>query len=1211
MTREHANEHAPVADNSIYAIPNAASDASADAITAVTEFAQTGKGKAKDMPRLLHRISNHDKNNSEVQLLLPKIAKRMDGDLFLSCAAGFNYPSYFTIDAALEDASPAASAAALRAYLKSRSITELLDLDIDPGVLAKVQKVLPKALAQELPVLAEVPVEMQRKPNIMRWFIDSTPPAVAAVILVDNASDELAATLDAIDRWAWLDALKIGGGVWRAGNMRLLRATKNKHAQDRLDAILKNAPADPDQDTTDYQKGAGAELAGAVGGKVTTDSLLDLTARAGAIDHRPEREMKEKISGKPAGDVLQFVIAARIALAEALGLLLGAPDVATAHVLALFTTHYDFDERLSALRDDRLRAKIRKVTGRSVPPTAFFDQSILQLIHPGLVKDEALVQWTLESNDPRSYLFIAAGTPAGEKTGFAAVKRVKGLDWVYQLPVDADNGQLRRLAMLLQDKPKQHVELLLGDSKIEFDAERFTAQKPDATIYGAGDRARFDVATMIDGTPEEDILSRIGDLEPDERAAVIADPHALSSTLVRLTADNAARAVYLLEPTVSQLLGTKIGFSPRILGYLRTRPPSEVIAAASSPAMIRRAQEVFGQSPFLIFPILLDPASLARALDANPALLAWILTSAEPNQALSALSREPVRSRAAAAFEEDTNLFDRFPKYRHLLPEGKTGADAIGKAIKDPDAASAAKDFQQNKTHPTAEVDASGKATHDAAKSAHLWDALLALDDKADANAALALVRAYPKDQLALLSGAHSSAVRKLRALVYTAPQVALPDVTGAQLLSSPDGLGWLLGFEAPFVVLHLVAGSMPALRQLAALIDANRDDINGWIDGLPVGANLQPVERAVLDDLRPYIGNVAVLQRLFAVRFGVPMSAGFDTKRTRELWAVLRRLPPSQVNQGAVAQFRQEDHAGAPGYWGDPDVVMSSDEKDFKFPDTGYDNSPLLTKAEIMGYYALDESTFTAATAKDTGWILEESGKFRVKPVSSEKFRSTALHEIGHSIDTLLGERTELVYTIAGFRTYGLDQVEQWAHDMNALDGLPDKHKEKVLEAWHHALRSGTPVKGLVDPGHPAVDAKLAHVPLIAAGIGGSVLNYKEKRQINNRVGLTGNNQGTISSVPKTTADIAPSEYSLYAPQEFFAECYVEYYRDFDGTNATKTTKGGRLPPQIRAWFDQNVDKIELNPQRYAKPDAGGGAPPPTATAAKSGAKQGGAKPT
>ena len=54
----------------------------------------------------------------------------------------------------------------------------------------------------------------------------------------------------------------------------------------------------------------------------------------------------------------------------------------------------------------------------------------------------------------------------------------------------------------------------------------------------------------------------------------------------------------------------------------------------------------------------------------------------------------------------------------------------------------------------------------------------------------------------------------------------------------------------------------------------------------------------------------------------------------------------------------------------------------------------------------------------------------------------------------------------------------------------------------------------------------------------------------------------------------ILPMPYAGFAPQEFFAECYVEYYRE-------PSTPGGNLPTAIKTWFDQNVQRIGHGPMK------------------------------
>jgi hypothetical protein len=64
----------------------------------------------------------------------------------------------------------------------------------------------------------------------------------------------------------------------------------------------------------------------------------------------------------------------------------------------------------------------------------------------------------------------------------------------------------------------------------------------------------------------------------------------------------------------------------------------------------------------------------------------------------------------------------------------------------------------------------------------------------------------------------------------------------------------------------------------------------------------------------------------------------------------------------------------------------------------------------------------------------------------------------------------------------------------------------------------------------------------------------------------------GRYMSYDAKIHDILPLPYAGFAPQEFFAECYVEYYRD-------EQNKGGNLPAWAKTWFDQNVDNIGHGP--------------------------------
>ena len=1200
--RQHGARHEDRAD--IMQVPNAPASSSEDAKTRITDFIKKGDGSASEMPKLLKLLTGDDWE--DIQTQMPSLGKRMSGAQFLECAAAFDYVVYFAIQIATEDSSPPASNAALRTYLAHRTVEQLVALEKHEGVIAQLRKFMKGPLGVELPALSHLPSEMRDKQHLMRWYLETTPVAIAAVELANAGSDYFAETLDAIDGWSWLDALQIPARY--AVELRGLAAgTKKQPIKDKILGMVKQAGDDAvDQDK--LKSDATAHLNASINDNMTTADLLDSTARAGRSTFLPEEEMFAQMKGKSADEVLQFALASGHKLSKVLPIVLDAKEVTASHVLALFNSRGISSERVEVLSDDRLRPKVRRVVGRAKSLLDFFpDPQDWYLAHPLIVKDEALRQWVYETNDPRAYLWLATASTDGEKLGVQHVERDKGIKWISQLPADTDPLLLRRYLLATKnDKARAALNELIGDKPIVAEADEWVVEASEPRLNGGGDRARFDVATQIDGASEEEILGRISDLEADERADVVKDTDRMDTALKRVHGENRMRALHLLSPTLTQLFASSLTYTGKLLSYIRSRPVAEEIDACTKASLTKRAREIFEMSPFVVFPILLDPATMGRALDKNTHLLEWIFLDAEPNQALSALSREPARSKVAAALESDYSLYRRFPQYKHLLPDGKAGIDAIVPAIKGDEETEEAKSYQQGDMDADKDVAAASAELNGALKKAHLWDALRSLDDKANPNSALALVRSYPKEQLELLSGAHSEAVEKLRSITYLGPQIVFPSLSTAQLLAAPDAAAWLFGYEAAFRVLSLVGHNATALRKLGSMIDEGAPGIDDFLSRLPKGAGLEANERSILDDLRPHIGDAAKLRKLFTIRFDVEIEGTFDAARTRQLWAVLRRLPPAQIDQKAVMHFRKDKMPGAAGYWDDPDVVVSEDDADFKRPDVAYDNAPLLTKVEIMNYYGLDEAGFSAATTKD-GWIEEKSGKYKVKKIHTEKFKATVLHEVGHSIDTLLGERTNLVFDLAGWKNFGLDQVEEWANSMGALDGA-GAHKDKIVEAWRQGFRTSVPMQDLVQPGHPAIDPALSHVPLVAAAIDGSFFGHTERREVKGRVGLTGNNQGTIATVPKATADVAPSSYSLHAPGEFFAECYVEYYRDFDGTSATAKTKGGHLPSWIKGWFDEHVDKIELNPQRYKKADEGADGAPAAPVAGKSAG--GGGKP-
>src|SRR5262249_49474453 len=150
-----------------------------------------------------------------------------------------------------------------------------------------------------------------------------------------------------------------------------------------------------------------------------------------------------------------------------------------------------------------------------------------------------------------------------------------------------------------------------------------------------------------------------------------------------------------------------------------------------------------------------------------------------------------------------------------------------------------------------------------------------------------------------------------------------------------------------------------------------------------------------------------------------------FKAEEAKRVWKVLARLPPSQVNQQTIGSFTHADLGGdVAGLWDHQNVVLHENRSKLEGTDHSYDDAPALTAAEIKKYFGLDDAKLAQASGQD-GWIAQDNGMYRVKPINIDQFDSTVLHEVGHSVDQLLGEHTELIYGTGGWKRYGVDQFE------------------------------------------------------------------------------------------------------------------------------------------------------------------------------------------
>jgi hypothetical protein len=855
--------------------------------------------------------------------------------------------------------------------------------------------------------------------------------------------------------------------------------------------------------------------------------------------------------------------------------LLEAKGVTANHVLGPLM-RAPSGNRMNAIRG--VRKKLRGVLGPEVTFRHLFPESVLEYMHGDVIADDVMTRWALESSEPLDKLWLAAGSVDGALRGCRLVKKAHDADWIYNLPVTAPGDQLRRLALHFDDdKATAWVrDHLLGDPAMDTKWIDDEAAAPPTGVLGGGERERLDEA--VAGEPEQ-IIARLADLPDGERAALLKQPDQVRTIAAALpTPSDVERLVIHLQPTIKQLLMLGLGPQPRLMSYLRTRPPVEERAAVIHEVLTTEARTMFGTSPFVVFPSLEEPAALAQALEKNPDLLIWMLEEADGNRVLVRLSRDPVREKAVALFEAKPDLLRKLPRHKNLLEEGAEAFATLRASFGADELRETGEAYEQGSLAAEDDAKEEGTRVAKAAKKSELAEALVRLEEldgkEADARA---LLDHYPSGQVALANGDHPEALAALRAMAPGSPIHLFPQL-GIDRLIWLRGTGeWLLESEGA-MVFHLVSGNAKAMKSLAKLLDDS--PMVDWISSLPQGAGLTDVEEQVLDAIRRSVSSPAVLGALFKMRFGTPVeSEEFNVAEMQRIWDILIRLPEGHVDQERIATINKGPIAGGLGMWkGEEDELLLHSDLATKGSEAGYETDPEMTAEEVKKQYALDDAGFEQALQDK--WIVESAvkGRYRVAPTMQDLFDATVLHEVGHSVDEILGSRTELVFGLAGWKTYAGDDLESWARDLGGgFDRIPAKKRREILEVWHHVLRSGMTVKELVPDDHPALDPDYADVPLIERARAGGRFADDERYERGGRMWLFSG--GTPSSLLSTAVDAAPSQYSLTAPAEYFAECYAEYYRLYDGIDDAK--KGGRLAAWIKKWFDENVDKIQFDPQR------------------------------
>ena len=876
---------------------------------------------------------------------------------------------------------------------------------------------------------------------------------------------------------------------------------------------------------------------------------------------------------------------------------------------------------IEVLADSRLRAGVRgRAQGlrlQDVVATAYED-----MVHETIVKNAGLTAWFLDEASPKDLLWFCTASPSAAPRATRIVGQRFGFGWVHELTSlpDGEDAPLRVLALNCHDARAERYlrKVLLGDPQFEPGAPVRGSRAVDAETR-QGEDARL--AEAVRG-PGDALLARLGDLDEGARVKLGWSEDQVRAIGGHLEPEQWARAARYLDLTFRRAVAYSPGGSPATVAYLHERPFAEELEVLARPELVRGAAAKVHPNLLVVFRALNEPAHLAAALGRDAKLLELLLAGSDPNRVADLIARDPARARAMAILEERSDLVERLPQYKHMTAGGRAAIDKLARgAAEDGWAREALADVRRGDVDTEAEAKARGARLHrletehrtlsealEALAGGHAR-ALARLDGPAASRAerreeqrssevsALALLEAHKQEVPGLLADpARAAVVDRLSALVELPPDAALPWIGVAELLRLPNALRWWMRFRDPAALLHRLADHPAACALVADALGRGDGGALEWLGRMPKGVALDGAEEHTLDRMRPRVRNPDALRALFEVRFGMPAPAEYDAAALDALYAIVARLPPGHIQQERIKEIAQQDlgTAGAGMYGNGTGTVIIDDNvrpgasRDTLYPDA---MQAWRTAVEMQQVYGFDGAALEAQVRAGRVQTEVTAGvtRYRLVEQKIDLFNQVVLHEIGHSVDELLGQRTPPVYDFGDWREYDDGSFDAWAAEMGGWERVAPADRAEIRKVWIDAARGKTTVDDLVGPDHPALASRYASVGIVKSAIDGKAMRYTERVQHGDRVFITGSYPGTWFSLSARAAQAAPSVYALHAPAEYFAESYVEYYRGIDGAPGSAQRKGGALAAPVKQWFDDNVDRIRFDPRRFKGPAQSG----------------------
>lgn len=1123
--------------------------------------------------------------------------------------------SFNTVEAAVRRAATKADLARLIGQLDE---DELAEIGEEPDLIRSIRAALPGSMF-EYTSLSIGRLQLAQSGPLMRWFVESsTPSQIWRSVATAMPKAQLAETFESEQLWGWVSSLTSHGMTGEdAVKLQMMAEVAPVSVKASFEALVAASPAQPEVLRKTYateeeraaawkqhekeEQDAAAKLLKRLSSSeaISADEVMDGVGAAGKgarVLGGDEGARKKVVALLDLEQLSTFVSVAGFSAGMRLDWLLDKKSVTSSYLLEPLQ---DGDLE-SALANDARAKRLHDRLGDDLDLTSVIER--LGGLQKKALSHEPLRSLILGKKPSARQLFrfvMAGDTADSISAACKVVGKDFGFQWMYELTSEVEKEEkLRRLVIACPDRAaREHLAKFgIHSWPLEKNTTIAGSVASDPDVYKTEDEHLKADITADPMNVAEDAVEMSADaratMRKDRKQVNAAIKAAAGSPNMGMDAVRTARELDgTLPETLRDVAGEVRYLDPSAFrSYARERPDAEQLEVAGDPKLAALAEKILNYAPLAVLPALRSSAGLAQALRTNPGLLAWIERWTSPLEVLELLGDNAVIAKLTASIMESTKSFSLI---KGLPQQGLTaeqraslariGAEAAGQKLHE----AVGDRLEQNADNDTKK----GIPT----KPDNGKPLSKVLDELVDRGASpkefQAACSMHPiEEAIEVLYSRKAPHIKTLRALQVSPltifPQLA--DLPPEKLYETIAMTDWLLATEEPLALLRSIANTPAALMNVAVGIDIDNLGASHFLTFLPHGHGLADVDEAALHAIYSAVTSDAAAVKLFRVRFGHHPEGDWSRSALDKMWLTLAPLPDRQVEMnlklGGLTHGDASESGGLGGkYTPETGVVTLYGEggEGERYADAQWQSKEKLAAQLGVDTAEIDRRVDAKLVEKQTVKSVET---FRVKVVPTHGFTNTLLHEIGHSVDALLGNRTDLVYGMAGWKSYAGGDFDAWANEMGAWQGgsVSDEDKADTRTLFEQRLQSSSEIRGPV--GELRDLAPKDHAVKKPSNSGAFLMKtvrakpkpfaYDSPVEHNGRMYLMNHYYGRFMSYDAKIHDILPLPYAGFAPAEFFAECYVEYYRD-------EAIPGGNLPAWVKTWFDENVNRIGHGPAK------------------------------